>query len=276
MSGVLKKKELAKISSPEQLDKVITITSPLSWLALLGVTLIMVVTIIWSVLGTIPVTITTQGIVASPVGTNAVYMSESGTVVSYFVATGSELHLGDPVLSYRTTNNEIKVVYSDQVGKVTELLVSIGDSVNQSNEVVRVSPSAVGPQVIVCYVPISQAKKIERGMDTKIFLDSVESQSHGNMMARVINIDAYVTSNSGMEEVLGSDNNMIGTFQNNGPVVAITCELYPDDTVSGYYWSNEKGKQVAVTNGTTVSAKIVIEEIAPITKLFSKLVEIWG
>ena len=158
------------------------------------------------------------------------------------------------------------------------MLVKSGDTITQGNEIIRLSPKANSEQVIVCYVKLRDAKKIERGMQVSVSLSSADSQTYGHMLARVINIDSYVSSTKGMSYVLGTDNNLSAYFQKDGAaVVAVTCELYPDqNTVSGYYWSNEKGAQLDVTNGSLVSAKVVIEEVRPITKLFSKLKEIWG
>lgn len=276
MAQLYRKSALEKISSPEELDKTLVVSSPASWLVLIGLTLIIFVTVTWSIKGTIPVTISSKGIIVSPISTNSVYMNESGTVVSVYVRSGVELHLGDPILTYQTGNNETKTCYSDQVGIVSEVTVSSGDMITQGNEVIRVSPTITGTQAAVCYVPLDKAKKIERGMMVQVYLDSVDSQSNGYMVGRVINIDAYATSNTGMGYVLGSDNNLVSMFQQEGAVVAVTCEFYPDDTVSGYYWSNEKGEDITVTNGTTMTAKIVVEKVAPITKVFSKLAEIWG
>lgn len=278
MAELYRKSALEKISSPEQLDKALTVTSPMSWLALLAVTLIIVVTVIWSIVGTIPVTVTSNGIVASPVSTNAVYTTESGTVTSVLVYAGSPLHFGDPVLSYRTGNGDVKTIYSDQVGTVSNVTLKAGDTITQGNEILRVSPSLSGNQVIVCYVTLGDAKKIERGMMVNVTLSSAESQTYGHMSARVINIDSYVSSSEGMSYVLGKDNNLASTFQTNGAaVVAVTCELFPDEnTASGYYWSNKKGAELEVTNGSLVSAKVIVEEVPPIEKLFSKIKELWG
>ena len=278
MAQLYRKSALEKISSPEQLDKALTVTSPMSWISLAAVTFVIVVTVIWSIVGTLPVTVTTTGIVASPVSTNAVFTPETGTVSSVLVYPGSELYMGDPVVTYRTGNGDVKTIYSDQVGTVTEVLVKAGDSVNQGSEVLRVSPKASSPQVVVCYVPLGDAKKIERGMEVSVSLQSADSQTYGHMVARVINIDSYVSSLKGMNYVLGADNNMAATFQkDNAAVVAVTCELYPDaSTASGYYWSNEKGGRLDVTNGSLVNAKVIVEEVRPITKLFSKLKDIWG
>lgn len=277
MADLYRKSVLDRMSNPEQLDKVLKVTSPMSWLALIGITIILVVTIIWSVLGTIPVTITTKGIISSPVGCNAIYTQEAGTVVSVRVRVGDELHLGDPVLTYRNASNDIVTIFSDQVGTVANIVVNNGDTVTPGNEVVRVTPTSQGSQIVVCYVPLAQAKKLERGMQVNISLDSLDSSSYGNMVARIINIDAYATSLEGMSGVIGANNNLSSIFTQEGAVVAVACELYPDaNSSSGYYWSNEKGAQVVVTNGSLVTAKIVTDEVAPITKLFSKLADVWG
>ena len=278
MADLYRKSALERISSPEQLDKVLKVTSPMSWLALIGLTVIILVTVIWSIVGTIPVTITTKGMVASySVGSNAVYTQEAGEVVSVRVRTGEAVHLGDPVLTYKNASNDVVVIYSDQEGTVANLPVKNNDTLTPGSEVIRVTPKAQGEQIVVCYVPLAQAKKLERGMRVNITLDSLESQSYGYMAARIINIDAYATSVNGMQSVIGTGNNLDSTFTKDGAVVAVACELYPaDGTASGYWWSNAKGAKVTVTNGSLVTAKIITEEVPPISKLFTKIRDLWG
>ena len=48
MAQLYRKAALERISNPDQLDKAIAITSPASWLMLIGITLILVVVIVWS------------------------------------------------------------------------------------------------------------------------------------------------------------------------------------------------------------------------------------
>lgn len=277
MADLYRKSALERMSNPEQLDKVLKVTSPMSWIALMGITLIIVVTIVWSILGTIPETITVKGVVSAVVGSNSVYTEDAGKVVSLRVREGDEVHLGDPVMTYRNSSNEIVEVCSDQVGIVADLVVKKDNEFTPGKDVIRVSPIAQDSQIVVCYVPLAKAKKLERGMQVNITLDSLDSNSYGNMVARIINIDAYATPKAGMSSVIGSDNNLESTFNKDGAVVAVACELYPSsDTVSGYFWSNAKGASVDVKNGSLVTAKIITDEVAPITKLFSKLRDIWG
>jgi hypothetical protein len=63
MADLFRKSSLERLSSPEQLDKAITISSPVSWLALIGITVIIAATALWSVFGTLPTTVTSAGIV---------------------------------------------------------------------------------------------------------------------------------------------------------------------------------------------------------------------
>ena len=298
MAQLYRKSALEKISSPEQLDKALAVTSPVSWLALAAVTFVIVVTVIWSIIGTIPVTVTTTGIVASPVSTNAIFCPETGTIMAVLVNPNSEISINDPVASYKTGNGDVKTIYSDQVGTVTEIIAKRSTSddskkgqqsqqsqqdqkngkINQGDELLRISPKANSAQVIVCYVDLADAKKIKRGMTVNVSLNIKESNTYGHMVARVINVDSYAASTEGMNYVLGANNNVASVFRkDNKAVVAVTCELYPDpNTVSGYFWSNEKGGRLEVTNGTLVNAKVIVEEVRPITKLFAKLKEIWG
>jgi len=55
MGDLFRKKNLDKISSPEQLNDYIRVTKPSVWLTLLAVLLLLVGMLVWSVLGTVEV-----------------------------------------------------------------------------------------------------------------------------------------------------------------------------------------------------------------------------
>ncbi len=65
MADLYRKSSLERISNPEQLDKAITVSSPMSWLALAGVALIIVAVIIWSFAEKIPEITKADGIIIS-------------------------------------------------------------------------------------------------------------------------------------------------------------------------------------------------------------------
>jgi HlyD family secretion protein len=61
MNGLFRKAALERLSSPEQLDKAIVVSTPVSWLALIGVTVIVAASVLWLVYGGLPITIMAAG-----------------------------------------------------------------------------------------------------------------------------------------------------------------------------------------------------------------------
>ncbi|MCL4102160.1 hypothetical protein [Fibrobacter sp. HC4] len=59
---LFRKTALEKISSPEQLDKMIVAISPSSWIAIVGGFVIVFCVALWSFLGTLPQSITAEGV----------------------------------------------------------------------------------------------------------------------------------------------------------------------------------------------------------------------
>lgn len=277
MAELYRKSSLERISSPDQLDTMLKISSPMSWLALAGATLIVVITIIWAFIGRIPMTVTTTGIVTSPDGTNAVYSNTAGTVTKVFVARGDKIYEKDVLMEVETDRKETVQILSDQVGFVGEIVAPEGSIITPNSEVLRLSPNTDSHQVVVCYVLTADAQKIKRGDNAYISLSSSDSKSYGHMVGRVINIDAGAASQNAQKMVLGSENNLNKSFSSDGKAVtAVTCELYPSDSsVSGYFWSNTKGDQLAVNNRDMCSVKIITKQVKPIEKLFEKLFDLW-
>ena len=277
MAELYRKSSLERISSPDQLDTMLKISSPMSWLAMAGATMIVVITIVWAFIGRIPMTVTTTGIVTSPDGTNAVYSNTAGTVTKVFVARGDKIYEKDVLMEVETDRKETVQILSDQVGFVGEIVAPEGSIITPNSEVLRLSPNTGSHQVVVCYVLTADAQKIKRGDNAYISLSSSDSKSYGHMVGRVINIDAGAASQNAQKKVLGSENNLNKSFSSDGKAVtAVTCELYPSDSsVSGYFWSNTKGDQLAVNNRDMCSVKIITKQVKPIEKLFEKLFDLW-
>lgn len=277
MAEIFRKSVLEKRSSQDQLDTMLKISSPLSWVALLGVTLVVIVTVVWAFIGRIPMTVASSGIVSSPDSTNSVFSNTSGTVTRVYFSRGEKVYIGDVLMDIKTDREENVKVISDQVGYISEIVKPEGTSITQNSEVLRISPETTGHQVVVCYVLTSDAQKIKRGDSAYISLSSSDSKRYGHMVGRVINIDAGAASLDSQNKVLGKDTNLSKTFSPEGKAVtAITCELYPStESVSGYFWSNKKGNQLMVNNRDICSVKIITKQVRPIEKLFEKIFEIW-
>ena len=271
MADLYRKSSLDKLSNPEQLDRMIRISSPLSWLALIAVLLIVVATVVWSILGTLPTTETVNGMIVAPDNVNAVYSETGGLLEKYCVDIGKEVKSGDKIAELKQTDGTVKTIVADRDGVLSAYSLEIGTPVLAGTEVARITPKNSGDQVIVCYVPLAYAQKFEEGMKVLVYPTSVDSQKYGHMEAEIISVEEYATNTNSLAYVLGSGNLVAEQFAANGPIVSIVCKLKTDkDTKSGFYWSSDSAKNLTVSNGTIMSAKIVVDECAPITKLIDK------
>lgn len=275
MADVFRKSSIEKLSNPEQLDRMIKVSSPMSWLALLAVLLIVVVTVIWSFVGTLQTTDTVSGVIVTPDNAVSIHAQSPGTLKGYCVDVGAEVAKGDVVAYVQQMDGTIVSVCADLAGKVSAFSQEAGAAVLTGTEVARITPQNVGAQVIVCYVPLAYAPKYQEGMEVLVYPTAVDSQKYGHMKAEIIAVEKYATNTGSFAYVLGSDNMVAEQFAANGPVVAVVCKLETDaNTQSGYYWSSDASKNLTISSGTVVTAKVVVEECAPITKLIGEIQDI--
>lgn len=272
MADLYRKSSIEKLSNPEQLDRMIKISSPLSWLALIAVLLMIAATIVWSIFGTLPTTETVSGVIVSPDNVCAIYSDTAGTVEKYYKDVGDEISVNDKIADVKTPDNKITTITAKYSGTLSTLTAEVGSPVLSGTEVARMSVSSSGTQVVVCYVPLTIAQKFETGMKVLVYPTAVDSQKYGHMEAEILFVEEYASNASNLAYVLGDGNLVAEQFASNGPVVAIACRLQTDSTAkSGFYWSGTTGKDVTVSNGMIVSAEIVVDESAPITKLIGKI-----
>jgi len=77
---IFRKEALRRLSSPEQLDQLITVTEPRGWLSLLAISLIILTTLFWAITGEIPVTIVGKGILLRTEGRHKIISPGSGII----------------------------------------------------------------------------------------------------------------------------------------------------------------------------------------------------
>ena len=212
MASLYRKSSLEKLSNPEQLDKAIVISSPMSWLALLGILLVIVVTIIWSIVGTLPSTVTVNGILVSPADSGAVYSEVAGTVTEVLKTSGAELKAGDVIAKVKKLSGEIIDIKIAQNGTLTDTLVAVDSKVYTGAEVARYTPDMRQEQLVICYVPVTMVNQLEQGMKVLLYPYGIDSQEYGHMEAEISMVGEYAVSASNMWYVTGADNMVADQF----------------------------------------------------------------
>ena len=136
MGQIFRKSLLDKLSSPEQLDKMIVITPPSFWIALSGAAIIVVSAVVWSVFGRLPVNVNTQGIYVNEEGTQSVYSETSGVVREILIADGSQVQKGDVIARLDTEEIDEKIEdYEERITAVENITMdSVNDIVNADSK----------------------------------------------------------------------------------------------------------------------------------------------
>ena len=156
-------------------------------------------------------------------------------------------------------------------GKVSGLNIAEGNAVGKGTTICKINSTEADGTGVICYVPVSEGRKIKSGMKVVVYPSTVNKQEYGHMEGSVVSVSDSVVSAEDMQNQLG-DPSLVQSFQQSGPVMRVVCDLKKDDsTASGYAWSSKKGADVILEEGTVVSADIVTEEKAPISMLIPYL-----
>lgn len=94
---IFRKVALERLSSPEQLDLLMQVTSPRAWIALTGLALLLTAAIVWGFIGTVPTKVQAQGVLIRTGGLFDVYAPGTGQVKDVLVKEGDTVSVGQVV-----------------------------------------------------------------------------------------------------------------------------------------------------------------------------------
>src|SRR5437868_10889167 len=110
MAGELfRKSAVEKLSSPEQLDVMMQVTSPKGWLALAGVSILLPIFTIWSVVGQIGIKVDGDGLLIRGAAVLDVTSQTAGRITQLNVKTGDIVKAGQVVAKIDQPELETKI-----------------------------------------------------------------------------------------------------------------------------------------------------------------------
>lgn len=120
------------LSSPDQLDQAITITSPIGWIAMLTLGLLALLLAVWSVTGRIPTTINGGGILLSGGKLLQVVAQGDGQIADILVRIGDTIQAGQTVGHIRQP--ELDVQLASQSGLVAKISTNLAEVTASQNK----------------------------------------------------------------------------------------------------------------------------------------------
>ncbi len=97
VSSIYRKAALERLSSPEQLDHLMEVTSPRDWIALGALGVVIFAALVWGIFGRVPTTVAGNGILMSSAGIFEVEVLGTGVVEELAVEVGDVVRAGQLV-----------------------------------------------------------------------------------------------------------------------------------------------------------------------------------
>ena len=300
---------LNKLRSPEKLDTLLPITSPLSWMGLIAVGLLVISVVVWSLFGSFTVRADGMGLVMDSGGLVNVSHAVGGKVRHIYVRSGSVVHKGDLIATieqpgqdadakmgefgvqfgrskqdveqrayqYRAKRYQqdiLEDVISDYDGVVGDLLVAQGSIIAGGTPLCTVRRTRQRSDLTgLLYVPVDKGKRIEPGQTVQLVPNGVDAQESGSLIGVVNSVADYPIELQAMELNLGNPELARWIMsQAGGAVIEVTFSLVKDESSeSGYLWTSFVGEHKPVTPGSFVTGSVIIERRPPIEKVFYKI-----
>jgi HlyD family secretion protein len=106
---IFRKVALDRLASPEQLDLLMEVTSPRSWIALLALALLLATATVWGFAGSIPTQVEGQGVLIKSGGVSDIFAQGSGPVKEVLIKEGDVVTEGQVVARIEQPELETRI-----------------------------------------------------------------------------------------------------------------------------------------------------------------------
>ncbi|KUO73811.1 MAG: hypothetical protein APF77_17160 [Clostridia bacterium BRH_c25] len=207
-TGVFREVSLQRLSSPEQLDQLMSVTSPRAWLSLIGVTAILITALTWGIFGSIPNTTSGEGILIKSGGVHNISHAIGGQITDIKVEAGDIVRRGEVVVridrhelveQIMDLGEQLERVKSSQEETEARLMreKELNNQMNKLRTELEIQSTVVAPEDgRVIEVKVSRGDFIQPGMQ-------LISMEHVGDTARDLEVVMYVAPEEGKQILPG-------------------------------------------------------------------------
>jgi hypothetical protein len=254
---------LAKVSSPEQLDRLVKVAPARRWIALAGLLAIVAFTLIWSTITTVPTTVDGPGFLLPEGGLRQVQAPVAGSVDGLDLAVGKHVVENETIGHVRGTNGPGAAIQVPAAGTVTEVDSVSGARVSPGQRLALVEPVGF-PLVVFAYVPTNVAAKLTPGTPVHVTFGGGIGEAFGYAKAAVVSAGNFPVSAERLSFIF-QGSSVIHQVQALGPVNEIAVGLSQSaHTPSGLEWGRGPGPPASLPAGLPATATFIVGTHHPI------------
>lgn len=263
MAFSFRRRALEGVSSPEELDRLVKVALPRTWVALAGLGVLILAAVVWATVARVPTTVKGPGYLLHQGGIHAAAAPTAGVVVDVLHGVGDDVVTGEVLGHVRDANGRLIAVRSSSSGKLIEVSAGPGDYLNAGRPLALVDPAAQ-PAVVYAYLAQSDAKQAQVGDRVEISTPVAPPSQYGFLLGHVEAIGQYPATQERLTSIVRLKT-VLAKINELGPVFELVVRLDRDPrTPSKLAWSIGQGPPYGLSVGTPASISVVTGERAPI------------
>ncbi|MBI4862799.1 MAG: hypothetical protein HY815_21430 [Candidatus Riflebacteria bacterium] len=273
MRQIFRKQALDRLGSPEQLDQLMQVTGPRSWIALGATGLLLVAALVWAVTGTLPITVDAQGVLLRRGGVKLLEAPERGLVKEIPVSSGQKVDRGQVLVllgSATPGGKDPAPVLSPYSAAVLTRRVRLNEVVEKGAPLLMLEPLDQ-PLAARLFIPVREGYFVQKPMRAQVWPTQVRRGEYGYLPGRVQFATKFPLTQEEMQSIIQNEG-LVRQLSQSGPCLQANIELEADvRTASGYRWSSPRGHSIQLYSGTPCDARITISSQPPIALVFPSL-----
>ncbi len=266
---IFREAALERLSSPEELDRLMQITTPRGWLALIATGILLLTALVLSLIWPLPAIVRGNCILTSSSDMTSVLSTAPGRIK--WLAYTDDVVEKDQIIAhiYLPDSATPVNVASPRRGRILDIQVTDENLVSTGTPIMSLEPLDQQQDLkVIIFLPPLEGAQVTTGAPVQITPATVKRETVGYLEGTVIAVSAYPSSPQGMLHVLGSEE-LVKAFSPGGIApIKVEVALKPAQSANGYHWSTPQGSLVRLASGTRCSADIVISDQHPINLIF--------
>lgn len=203
---MFRKVALERLSSPEQLDQLIRITTPAGWISLLAIGGLLICALAWGIWGSIPTRVEGQGILMSRGGNYAINAPNAGRLKNLYFSLGDRVQPGQIVAVIDQPEIEDKIATARQ--KLNELNLQYNQTIQFYSEDLSLEKD-LRRQEQASYELTNQALRQELSLLEQRLADQKRLRKLGLITTQDI-LNTQEQINNAKREIRKNENNLKG------------------------------------------------------------------